>query len=513
MWTAVGGGGAWGSLLAALGPCERDWGVGWACRWPDREYEEGFFGGGQGYVAGCGWVWRWTAEEGARLWWARQLCGCVASASRWPEGEGAPCWPAGHEFGGMEQRHHNESQRYWGSRRQSGTVGREELAESLWGSTARPGRDKNTGRLSVVGSLWICSICSSILWSFFQFINRVVDIPAAYRSWYAQCTLCSRPWTFTGTVLWMFVDAPVVVQRQVPWLGRAGNCGSLRSCSACGRCPVPGQGCCARRCNDCGSRNAWFDYGYMFCIIQGGFWKKFLRFSTWRGRLGSWGRFSVLAGTLSTQAVACSLLVLLVWRTSRFVPTIAGSLQIDASVARELHLEICTFFYEPPVFSAFSTSQNFPRVDFFGFLSTHSCECSRAGGAGVARSLLPGDSAPGMCHFILRGCCHKHLVWMFASTTTTTIIQSGEAPFLTGEEPPPHSGELKHALPQAGGPTQSHPAHMSSGHHISMEHRLRRKQLNSDTNASNKTYLKEIQEKRKEETFSSEKMKKEDEKH
>ena len=41
-----------------------------------------------------------------------------------------------------------------------------------------------------------------------------------------------------------------------------------------------------------------------------------------------------------------------------------------------------------------------------------------------------------------------------------------------------------------------------------MEHRLRRKQFNSDTNASNKKYLKEIQEKRKEETFSSEKMKK-----
>ena len=48
----------------------------------------------------------------------------------------------------------------------------------------------------------------------------------------------------------------------------------------------------------------------------------------------------------------------------------------------------------------------------------------------------------------------------------------------------------------------------SSGHHISMEHRLRRKQLNSDTNASNKKYLKEIQEKRKEETFSSENSKK-----
>ena len=77
---------------------------------------------------------------------------------------------------------------------------------------------------------------------------------------------------------------------------------------------------------------------------------------------------------------------------------------------------------------------------------------------------------------------------------------------LTGEEPPPHSGELKHALTQAGGPTQSQLSRpMSSGHHISMEHRLRRKQLNSDTNASIKKYLKEIQEKRKEETFSSEK--------
>ena len=79
---------------------------------------------------------------------------------------------------------------------------------------------------------------------------------------------------------------------------------------------------------------------------------------------------------------------------------------------------------------------------------------------------------------------------------------------LTGEEPPPHSGELKHALPQASGPTQSQLSRpMSSGHHIFMEHRLRRKQLNSDTNASKKKYLKEIQEKWKEETFSSEKWK------
>ena len=76
---------------------------------------------------------------------------------------------------------------------------------------------------------------------------------------------------------------------------------------------------------------------------------------------------------------------------------------------------------------------------------------------------------------------------------------------LTGEEPPPHSWDLNHALPQAGGPTQSQLSRpVSSGHHISMEHRLRRKQFNSDTNASIKTYLKEIQEKEKKELFSSE---------
>ena len=49
---------------------------------------------------------------------------------------------------------------------------------------------------------------------------------------------------------------------------------------------------------------------------------------------------------------------------------------------------------------------------------------------------------------------------------------------------------------------------MSSGHHISMEHRLGRKhlQLNSETNASNETVLKEIQEKGKNKKFLSKKI-------
>ena len=94
------------------------------------------------------------------------------------------------------------------------------------------------------------------------------------------------------------------------------------------------------------------------------------------------------------------------------------------------------------------------------------------------------------------------------TTTTVTITTTNNnntiwgGSVLTGEEPPPHSGELKHALSQTGGPTQSPLSRpTSSGHHISMEHRLRRKHLNSDTNASSKTYLKEIQEKLKRRNF------------
>ena len=76
------------------------------------------------------------------------------------------------------------------------------------------------------------------------------------------------------------------------------------------------------------------------------------------------------------------------------------------------------------------------------------------------------------------------IIQPFNNNNNNNTIWGGSV--LTGEKPPPHSGELKHALPQAGGPTQSQLSRpMSSGHHISMEHRLRRKQLNSDTNASN----------------------------
>ena len=90
-----------------------------------------------------------------------------------------------------------------------------------------------------------------------------------------------------------------------------------------------------------------------------------------------------------------------------------------------------------------------------------------------------------------RACAQTKVV---GSSNKSNPIWGGSV--LTGEEPPPHSRELNHALSQVVGPTQSKLSRpMSSGHHISMEHRLRRKhlQLNSDTDVSIEIYGKEIQ--------------------
>ena len=54
---------------------------------------------------------------------------------------------------------------------------------------------------------------------------------------------------------------------------------------------------------------------------------------------------------------------------------------------------------------------------------------------------------------------------------------------------------------QAAQPNPSYPRPLSSGHHISMEHRLRRKQLNSDTNASKKSIWKKYKKKEKKKLF------------
>ena len=65
---------------------------------------------------------------------------------------------------------------------------------------------------------------------------------------------------------------------------------------------------------------------------------------------------------------------------------------------------------------------------------THSCESSRA-----------------RARLAFRGHANSYLHHVDNNNNNT--IWGGSV--LTGEELPPHSGELKHALTQAGGPTQS----------------------------------------------------------
>ena len=94
---------------------------------------------------------------------------------------------------------------------------------------------------------------------------------------------------------------------------------------------------------------------------------------------------------------------------------------VDASVALELHLEICTFFYVPPVFSAFPCSK-FCASRFFGALE-HSQVLQHRG----VHSQVLGRR---MCII------NSQELWTYtlflkvvSKTTTTTIIQSGEVPF------------------------------------------------------------------------------------
>ena len=95
-----------------------------------------------------------------------------------------------------------------------------------------------------------------VLGAFGSVLRQMVDIPVACRSWYARCILCSRPWRShryssgdgCRRACYCAMTGALVGSRRKLW--------SFRSCSACGRRPVPGQGCCACWCNDWG-RATW----------------------------------------------------------------------------------------------------------------------------------------------------------------------------------------------------------------------------------------------------------------
>ena len=143
--------------------------------------------------------------------------------------------------------------------------------------------------------------------------------------------------------------------------------------------------------------------------------------------------------------------------------------------------------------------------EYFGFWTncTHFLRC---GGLGILKLSFS-------IRFETTTTTHNNTQQHTTTHNNNNTIWGGSV--LTGEEPPPHSGELKRALSQAGGPTQSQLSRpVSSGHHISMEHRLLRKQSNSDTNASNeKIFERNTRKMKRKKLFSLEKNSKKNEKH
>ena len=63
---------------------------------------------------------------------------------------------------------------------------------------------------------------------------------------------------------------------------------------------------------------------------------------------------------------------------------------VDASTAQQFFPWKCGHYFHEPLFilQSFSSRQT-PQVGFFEPSSTHTCECSRARGGGVAGSLTP----------------------------------------------------------------------------------------------------------------------------
>ena len=98
------------------------------------------------------------------------------------------------------------------------------------------------------------------------------------------------------------------------------------------------------------------------------------------------------------------------------------------------HLESGQYFYEDHVLGS--------RVTIEGVFAALSS---------IFRTLPDGGLSPKLSQLVSASCGYTHGDASQCVSETTTIIQSGEAPFFTGEEPPPTLGELKHALSPVGG--------------------------------------------------------------
>ena len=113
-----------------------------------------------------------------------------------------------------------------------------------------------------------------------QFINRVVDIPAACRSWVRTVHTVQQTVDFHRYNFWLVVDAPVVVSVTGALVGRAENCGVSAVAVVLGVVQFLGQGRCARKCNDWECAMLGSISWILAPFYQGGFVEEFVRFST-----------------------------------------------------------------------------------------------------------------------------------------------------------------------------------------------------------------------------------------
>ena len=214
----------------------------------------------------------------------------------------------------------------------------------------------------------------------FQFINRVVDIPAA-ADLGTHSAHCVRPWTFTGTV-WLGVTRLFLCNNWCSgWSCR--KLWSLRSCSGLAS-SSSWTSRCTRLCNDW--ERAMLDSTVDTCCVS---------FRVAYGRICTifyvkgWTRFlrSILVASLPVHMPK------MMWPRSSSTTSVACFL---AGIAGFLHLALCSrrcrhdgmhtvrsvhsryfsylsctwksvhYFYDPCVFSAFFCCRNFALVDFWG---------------------------------------------------------------------------------------------------------------------------------------------------
>ena len=332
-------------------------------------------------TSGCR-SWPMTSRTSGTVWSRRQYGACRQALTR-------PGWGLGMASSSMSRprqcgsrcRAHGEQTHSWS---RSGTWSWPCDSSCTW---SRPGgsswpcgpctRWRASSCPSRVTSLWTCSSSSSIRTDECGCASPSVHrqswtLPLCHRDWFPPRANCAEDRCDSSVQFFGKVVLPGVVQRQVPWsevlsrevplLWWSRQClWSARSCSlstVVDISTVSQRPSWCRRCS-CG-----------------------------------FGRRCVHAAAVSSTVEMPQI---------PFVAFVGVSL--CSEMGTQFSAVVLWWWWRPfrRILRHFSSSSGCPGVErqFFELSSAHNCECSKApGGAGVAGSLLPGDSAPWFANFI-----------------------------------------------------------------------------------------------------------------